>query len=187
VSVLLERRAGARRSASATPMTAQELRADFGAHLEANYQQLVAQLYAITLDADRAHECVQDAYSRAWRDWARIGRSPDPTGWVRTVAVRSTIRPWLERLARFGLRQPTPAVDRGLDPRTTALLGALRELRPPERRSVVLHHMVGLSRVKIAAVERVPPSTIHARLGRGRWAVLAVVGASSTGQDEEEE
>ena len=70
-SVLLERRAGARRSGSASPMTAQELRADFGAHLEANYQQLVAQLYAITLDADRAHEFVQDAYSRAWLcNWA---------------------------------------------------------------------------------------------------------------------
>jgi DNA-directed RNA polymerase specialized sigma24 family protein len=169
-------------------MTAQELRADFGANLEANYQQLVAQLYAITLDADRAHECVQDAYSRAWRDWARIGRSPDPTGWVRTVAVRSTIRPWLERLARLGLRHPKPPIDRGLDARTTALLTALRELAPPERRSVVMHHMVGLSRHKIAAVERVPPSTIHERLGRGRWAVLAVVGAStSTGQAEAEE
>jgi hypothetical protein len=45
--------------------------------------------------------------------------------------------------------------------------------------------MVGMSRVKIAGVERVPPSTIHARLGRGRWAVLAVVGDSSGGQEEE--
>ena len=46
-----------------------ELRVDFGAHLEANYQRLVAQLYAITLDPGEAHDVVQDAYSRAWRSW----------------------------------------------------------------------------------------------------------------------
>ena len=166
-------------------MAAQELRADFGAHLEANYQQLVAQLYAITLDADRAHEFVQDAYSRAWRDWARIGSSPRPDRVgahgghpVDDPAVAGAAGP-------LGLRQPAPPVDRGLGPRTTALLTALRELAPPERRSVVMHGMIGLSRHRSPAVERVPPSTIHARLGRGRWAVLAVVNASSTGQEEE--
>ena len=35
--------------------TPAQLRVDFGAHLEANYQRLVAQLYAITLDPAEAH------------------------------------------------------------------------------------------------------------------------------------
>src|SRR6478672_6161556 len=50
---------------AAAPTPAQ-LRVDFGAHLEANYRRLVAQLYAITLDPAEAHSVVQDAYSRAW-------------------------------------------------------------------------------------------------------------------------
>ena len=65
------------------------LRIDFGAHFESNYQRLVAQLYAITLDAGQAHDAVQDAYARAWRRWVTVGRMPDPSAWVRSVAVSS--------------------------------------------------------------------------------------------------
>ncbi|OLT20727.1 hypothetical protein BJF78_09170 [Pseudonocardia sp. CNS-139] len=121
-----------------------DLRADFGAHLEANYQRLVAQLYAITLDAGEAHDAVQDAYSRAWRNWDTIGGSPDPSAWVRRVAVRSTARSWRRTLARFGIARPRPVSD-GVDPRTGALLAALGRLSPGERRAVVLHHMAGAS------------------------------------------
>jgi RNA polymerase sigma-70 factor (ECF subfamily) len=155
-----------------TEMSPSELRVDFGAHLEANYQRLVAQLYAITLSADQAHSLVQDAYSRAWRNWAVIGRSTDPTGWVRRVAVRTTMRSWRHVLARIGLVRSTPPVAEGLDERTTALLVALRELSAPERRSVVLFHMAGLSTGEIAAVEQVSPNTIGTRLDRARRAVL---------------
>src|ERR671922_1104223 len=72
-------------------VTPAQLRVDFGAHLEANYQRLVAQLYAITLNPGEAHDVVQDAYSRAWRSWVAIGRSPDPSAWIRRVAVRATM------------------------------------------------------------------------------------------------
>ena len=84
------------------------LRIDFGAHFESNYQRLVAQLYAITLDAGQAHDAVQDAYARAWRRWSTVGRAADPSAWVRSVAVRSTIRSWRSVLARFGIGGPAP-------------------------------------------------------------------------------
>src|SRR5206468_10820007 len=100
--------------------TPAELRVDFGAHLEANYQRLVAQLYAITLNPGEAHDVVQDAYSRAWRDWERISREADPTGWVRSVAVRSSARSW-RRI--FGGRSHA---DGEADPRTAAMLAALK-------------------------------------------------------------
>lgn len=162
-------------------MSPSELRVDFGAHLEANYQRLVAQLYAITLNADQAHSVVQDAYSRAWRNWAVIGRSADPTGWVRRVAVRTTMRSWRHVLARFGLARKSPPVPEGLDERTTALLTALRELPPPERRSVVLFHMAGLSTGEIAAVEQVSPTTVSTRLDRARRVVMGDTGDLLTG------
>jgi RNA polymerase sigma-70 factor (ECF subfamily) len=147
-----------------------ELRVDFGAHLEANYQRLVAQLFAITLDPGEAHDVVQDAYSRAWRSWVAIGRTPDPSAWIRRVAVRSTIRSWRRVAARFGVGRPR-AIGAGADPRTRALLDALARLSPAERRAVVLHHMAGASVEEIAAVEQVSRGLVEARLARARHVV----------------
>jgi RNA polymerase sigma factor (sigma-70 family) len=147
-----------------------QLRIDFGAHFEANYQRLVAQLYAITLDPGEAHDVVQDAYSRAWRQWATVGSSPDPTAWVRRVAVRSTIRSWRRALARIGIGRPRPVGD-GADARTDALLAALARLPAAERRCVVLSHMAGADLAEIAVVEQVSRGTVQARLARARLVV----------------
>lgn len=144
-------------------------RVDFGAHLEANYQRLVAQLYAITLDPGEAHDAVQDAYSRAWKRWPEVGAGPDPTGWVRRVAVRSTHRSWRRVLERAGLARRRSIGDG--DPRSAALLEALARLTPAERRAVVLFHMVGLSRGEIAALEQVGTGTVRERLGRAHHVV----------------
>lgn len=165
------------------------LRVDFGAHLEANYQRLVAQLYAITLDAGEAHDVVQDAYSHAWRKWAEIGAGPDPTGWVRRVAVRSTQRGWRRVLERVGLARPRPVGDG--DPRTAALLAALGRLGIAERRVVVLFHMVGMSRRDIAVLEQVSAETVALRLRRAHQAVTegladelsSVLGVAATYDD----
>jgi RNA polymerase sigma factor (sigma-70 family) len=154
--------------AGSTAPGAAALRADFGAHLEAHYPRLVAQLYAITLDAGEAHDAVQDAYSRAWRQWARIGSSPDPADWIRRVAVRSTSRSW----RRLRERLVTPrAIASGGDVRTAAVLGALRRLSPSERRCLVLAVLAGTPTADIAALEGVPHGTVQARLARGRIVV----------------
>jgi DNA-directed RNA polymerase specialized sigma24 family protein len=150
--------------------TPAELRVDFGAHLEANYQRLVAQLYAITLNPGEAHDVVQDAYSRAWRSWVAIGRTPDPSAWIRRVAVRSTIRSWRGALARFGIGRPR-AIGSGVDDRTRAILRSLARLSPAERRAVVLFHMAGATVEEIAAIEQASETLIHARLTRGRHVV----------------
>jgi DNA-directed RNA polymerase specialized sigma24 family protein len=146
--------------------TPAQLRVDFGAHLEANYRRLVAQLYAITLDPAEAHSAVQDAYSRAWRSWATVSRSPDAVGWVRRVAVRSTVRSW--RRLRLRSRHH---IGPGPDTETGAVLAALRELPAAERRCVVLHHMAGAPVQEIAAVEGVSVGTTAARLARAQQVV----------------
>ena len=159
-------RPSTRRAAEPDPPPG-NLRIDFGAHFESNYQRLVAQLYAITLDAGQAHDAVQDAYARAWRRWATVGRAADPSAWVRSVAVRSTIRSWRSLLARFGIGGPAP--DRkNIEPRTRAMLSALRRLPPAERRALVLTYMAGCSVEEIAAIEQVSYNTLQARLSRGR-------------------
>jgi RNA polymerase sigma factor (sigma-70 family) len=143
------------------------LRIDFGAHFESNYQRLVAQLYAITLDAGQAHDAVQDAYARAWRRWATVGRTPDPSAWVRSVAVRSTIRSWRSVFGRLGVGAPRADQD-NIEPRTRAMLSALRRLPATERRALVLTYLAGCSVEEIAAIEQVSYNTVQARLSRGR-------------------
>ena len=145
-----------------------ELRADFGAHVESHYRRLVAQLYAITLDPGEAHDVVQDAYSRAWRSWSTVGRSPDPAAWVRRVAVRSTARSWRRMRERIVARAPA---DDGADPRTAALLAALRRLPAAERRCVVLFYMAGSSVGEIAALEGISRGSVQAHLARARHVV----------------
>ncbi|ANY08750.1 RNA polymerase sigma factor [Pseudonocardia sp. HH130630-07] len=145
-----------------------ELRADFGAHLEAYYPRLVAQLYAITLNPQEAHDVVQDAYSRAWRRWSTL-RAADPgpdaedpaVGWVRRVALRTSMR------HRFFRRRRRPAAEE-TDPRTGALLEALGRLVAADRRAVVLHHMAGLPVRAVADLESASEHDVRRRLARGR-------------------
>ncbi|HWM56615.1 MAG TPA: sigma-70 family RNA polymerase sigma factor [Pseudonocardia sp.] len=155
-------------AAEADPLPAPvPLRIDFGAHFEDNYRRLVAQLYAITLDAGLAHDAVQEAYARAWRRWTSLGSSPDATAWIRGVAVRSTIRSWRSVFGRFGVGRRRPDREVG-EPHTAALLSALRRLPGAERRALVLTYMAGTSLEEIAAVEQVSVNTVQARLSRGR-------------------
>jgi RNA polymerase sigma-70 factor (ECF subfamily) len=149
----------------------EQLRADFGAHFEAHYQRLVAQLYAITLNPAEAHDVVREAYSRAWRRWGQIGASADPLGWVLRVAVRSTMRSWRRTAARVAFGRRTRTLVDGGEPRTRAMLTALARLPDTERRAVVLVDMAGVPIVEVAALEQVPPGTVAARLSRGRRVV----------------
>lgn len=167
-------------------LTPAQLRADFGDHFEAHYQRLVAQLYAITLNPAEAHDVVREAYSRAWRRWARVGASPDPAAWVRRVAVRSTMRSWRRvagRIAPGRLRRAL--VDVG-EPRTRTMLLALGRLPDAERRAVVLVDMAATPVVEVAALEQVPPGTVAARLSRARQVVgdaLVELDAGAPGAD----
>jgi DNA-directed RNA polymerase specialized sigma24 family protein len=165
----------------------EQLRGDFGAHFEAHYQRLVAQLYAITLNPAEAHDVVREAYSRAWRRWAEVGSSADPTGWVRRVAVRSTMRSWRRTVARLGLRGGRTLVEGG-EPRTRAILTALGRLQDTERRAVVLVDMAGVPVLEVASLEQVPPGTVAARLSRARRVVgdaLSEFGPIPLGADGE--
>ncbi|GAA2883485.1 hypothetical protein GCM10010472_47000 [Pseudonocardia halophobica] len=153
------------RDLPADPVAPSGLRTDFGAHLEAHYPRLVGQLFAITLDSGTAHDLVQDAYSRAWRRWSEI-REGDAEAWVRRVAVRSSASTWRRLAARLGLRGAPVQEQAGLDPRTAAVLRTLARVPADERRTAVLVYMAGMGVREVAALERVSPGTVQARLNR---------------------
>ncbi|MBV9312220.1 MAG: hypothetical protein JO100_00495 [Pseudonocardia sp.] len=143
---------------------ASRLRAEFGAHLEANYPRLVSQLCMITLDTNLAHELVQDAYARAWQRWSTVRERPDPTGLILQMAVRASDRWWrrlMSRLTRSG--EAAAHV-----PGHQAVLKALERLTPRRRRALVLADVAHLPLEEVARVEGVSVGVAEARLLRAR-------------------
>ncbi len=164
----------------------QGMRGEFGAHLEANYQRLVSELYTMTLDAVLAHDVVQDAFARAWSHWADVRRLPDPTGWIRWTAMRSSRRASGRLARKFGLLRPagTNIEISPADPRNHVLLHELSVLTVPERRCLVLHYMVGLPIEEVAGLEGTSVATVQARLARAGDAVIAGLSSPPAAGDE---
>ena len=160
---------GARRSSGrARRRPPGQLRVDFGAHFEANYQRLVAQLYAITLDAGRGP---RRRAGRLRAGLAAAGRrrpdrrperpGPPGGGALHHPQLAARARPLRASAARGRSgRRRRPAPRR--------LLSALGRLPPAERRAVVLTYMAGCSIEEIAARRAGRRSTVQARLSRGR-------------------
>ena len=131
-------------------------------------------VYALTGDRAETEDLVQEAYARAWQQWARVREHGDPEAWVRTVAYRVRVSRWRRLTAgmrahrRHGAAPDVPE----LSVDYVAIISALHRLPAAQRRAVVLHHLVGLSVEEIAAETDVPTGTVKSRLARGR-AVLA--------------
>jgi RNA polymerase sigma-70 factor (ECF subfamily) len=141
------------------------LRAEFGAHLEAHYPRLVAQLCLITLDPAEAQDLVQEAYARAWQRWSDVRQLPSPTGWIRRSAVRGVHRKWRRLLSRRRTRPGTIPTE---DPQHRATLDALAAVAPHRRRVLVLADVAHLPLPEVAEVEGVSVEVARARLAEAR-------------------
>lgn len=144
--------------------------AEFDAFYAATAKRLVATVYAMTGDLAEAEDAVQEAYARAWQRWGRLTREGDPLPWVRTVASRLAISTW--RRTRNRLRAqlrhgPAPDVP-GLSEDRVALVAALRELSPDQRRAVVLHHLLDLPVEDVARETGSSNGAVRTRLSRAR-------------------
>ncbi len=149
----------------------------FDAFYAGSFSRVVGQVYAMCGDLTEAQDCTQEAFVRAWDRRRALDQAHSPEAWVRTVAWRLAVSRW--RRTRLALRAP----DRARGPRLTtpepdvahtALVAALRQISPEQRRALVLHYLCDRSVAEIAAETGVPTGTVKARLFRGR-AALAVL------------
>ena len=141
--------------------------ANFNLLYSAGYGRLAAQLYAYLGDAAEAEDIAQEAFLRAWRDWARISGYDDPVAWVRRVAwnlATSRLRV-VGRIAR--IREPSDAVA-ALGPDRVALVSALRQLPERQRLAVVLHYLGDLSVADVSAELNAARGTVLSWLHRAR-------------------
>jgi RNA polymerase sigma factor (sigma-70 family) len=142
---------------------------------------LVRLCFLTTLDREAAADAAQEALSRAWRDWARVGVPPsDPAAWTRTVALNLCRNRWrgLARQARLAPRAYT------VDSRTDELPDvdlqrALRRLPVRQREAIVLHYWADLGVDACAAAMGVSPGSVKQHLSRARQRLAADLGTAS--------
>ena len=147
---------------------------DFDAFYAVTHQRIIGQVYAMCGDLYEAQDCVQEAYARAWQQWPRLSTEHgNPEAWVRTVATRLAVSSWRQAVNRLTAHRRENRVGEvsGMSPDHIAVVAALRKISADQRLAIVLHHYAGLSVEEIAAETGAKPSTVKARLARGRKAL----------------
>jgi RNA polymerase sigma-70 factor (sigma-E family) len=151
-----------------------ELDQGFDAFYLATHRRVIGQIYALTGSLPEAEDCVQEAYARAWQQWARLSTgSGQPEAWVRTVSTRLAVSSWRKAVNRRAAhrRADQVTVVPGMNPDHLAVVAALRRISADQRLAIVLHHYAGLSVDEIAVETGARPGTVKARLARGRRAL----------------
>ncbi|MFF3602606.1 sigma factor-like helix-turn-helix DNA-binding protein [Streptomyces sp. NPDC002463] len=107
---------------------------------------LVHQTYLLTGRRGLSREAVERAFHHAWDHWPEVAVDADPVGWVRATAYEYALSPW-HRFRRAHKHPDAPPAEAN----RRALLGALLELPPPYRRTVLLYDGLGLDLPETAA------------------------------------
>ncbi|RIQ27102.1 sigma factor-like helix-turn-helix DNA-binding protein [Jiangella rhizosphaerae] len=135
--------------------------ADFDAFYDATSRRVLHQLYALTGDLGRARDCTQEAYARAWRQWAAVSAATSPEAWVRGTAWRLASRRWRGGpggRARWSTAPPgTGSAD---------LVAALLRLPERQRYAVVVRYLAGAAVAEIAAETGTSAATVENRLAK---------------------
>ncbi|MEU7071088.1 sigma factor-like helix-turn-helix DNA-binding protein [Streptomyces narbonensis] len=129
---------------------------------------LVHQTYLLTGRRRLSRESVEYAFHHAWEHWPEVAVDPDPVGWVRAASYEYALSPW-HRFRRAHKHPDSPPTEAN----RRALLGALLELPPPYRRTVLLYDGLGLDLPETAAeTEASTPAAanrlLHARTVLGK-------------------
>ncbi|MFD7296614.1 helix-turn-helix domain-containing protein [Streptomyces sp. NPDC059897] len=127
---------------------------------------LVRQTYLLTGRRILARESVERAFQQAWQQWPEVAVDPDPAGWVRAAAYEYAMSPW--HGLRPGKQRPEapPAT-----PEDRELLGALLDLPPVYRRTLLLYDGVGLDLPETAAETEASTPAAANRILHAREAV----------------
>jgi RNA polymerase sigma-70 factor (ECF subfamily) len=144
--------------------------------------RVLALAIAMTGDRSEAEDVVQEAFTRALRDWHRIGEYDDPGAWVRKVAVnqiRSRFRKLgsgrraVARLA--GMREAAPdPVD--LTAPDDEFWAAVRALPRNQALAVTLKYVEDRSVAEIADLLGVAEGTVKSHLFRARRTLSQTLG-----------
>jgi RNA polymerase sigma-70 factor (sigma-E family) len=139
--------------------------AAFSDYVTARRPQLFRTACLICGDPHRAEDVVQDALTRLYAAWDRVGRMENIDGYVRRIIVNAHYsdrrRPWRrERVSEprdVALEPGFPVED------ADAIRTALRALPPGQRRVIVLRHIWNLSIEETAAELGISAGTVKSQ------------------------
>ncbi|WP_244375646.1 sigma factor-like helix-turn-helix DNA-binding protein [Streptomyces ficellus] len=130
----------------AEPATPADAFAAFDALYEYAAPGLVQQAYLLTGRRRLSREAVEYAFHLAWERWPEVAVDRDPAGWVRAAMHEYALSPW-HRLRRSHRQPDAPSTDQSAQ----AVRGALLELPPAYRRTLLLYDGLGLDLPETAA------------------------------------
>lgn len=140
----------------------------FGQLAAGEVDRLHAIARLVLRDADLAHDAVQEALVRAWRQLPKLRDAERFDGWMYRILMRAIADEFGRRRrhqAAVQVIQLEPSVaDVARDHADRDQLeGAFRHLSVDHRAVVVLHHYVGLSLAEVAIALGIPPGTAKSR------------------------
>jgi RNA polymerase sigma-70 factor (ECF subfamily) len=151
--------------------------------------QLFGLVARMVPDRDQAHDVVQEAFFSAYRNMAAF-RGGSVRSWLSRIAINAAMD--AQRARKRRPVQPYPELDDeawqppagdAADPvtstltseRTAALEGALAQITPDQRASIVLFDVEGYDYEEIAEMTGVSLGTVKSRIHRGRLALRALL------------
>jgi len=162
-------------------------KADFERLYRTSYRQILGKLTAMLKDHSAAEDCCQDAFERAFRQWASWRPIAPAEAWVHRIAVNVAIshkrnmrlREVGEVIRRLGRPEAPPGPEQHLEHRELAL--ALAKLPRPQAAAMVLRHFHGYTNRAIALALGVPERTIASRLAIAKVRLRVRLGPVETG------
>jgi RNA polymerase sigma factor (sigma-70 family) len=136
------------------------------------YRAHVTRIYralAVTLgNDDMAREAVDEAMTRAYANWRRVGALDNPPGWVFRVGLNCATSWWRKLRREQGVlteeRHPRAAAT---DPAAFAAREALTLLPFGQRAVIVCRVLLDLSTAETADALGISQGTVKSRLSRG--------------------
>ena len=141
---------------------------------ESFYRHEVGGVLALAIGLTKRHseaeEVTQEAFFRAYRDWAAVGLMEYPGAWVRRVALNLAVGRWrrVQSEARAALRLGSREEEQPSNTERDEFWDAVRSLPRRQAQVVALTYVDDLSVKSIADVLGIARSTVRVHLARAR-------------------
>ena len=122
----------------------------------------------MTADLAEAEDLAQDAMSRTWERWERVGLMDSPAGYTYRIALnlqRKRIRHLAVRARRLPLVRPAQPVEPHV---SGEIVSALRMLPSEQRAALLLIDWIGLSAEEAAPILGLTAAGVRTRIHRAR-------------------
>ena len=148
--------------------------ADFERLYNISYPRILRTLIAVLGDRDAAEDCVQDAFERAYKNWATFKPIAPAEAWVHRIAINAAISyqrkmrirevgEVIKRIGRPHLAADPQEIAAGRD-----VAHALTQLPPKQAAAIVLRYYHGYTNRAIAQSLGMPERTVASRMGVAR-------------------